>query len=86
MTGQKMGRSATTKAEWLEALEGASQLGPNQSSAIWVWFIQELGLRPEYFLAIREAVLQGGWRTAKNPRAYIKDSGKTRGIEDGPGR
>jgi len=67
-----MGRSSFTKAEWLGALETAAKLGVEQSSAIWMWMMQDLGLGPQYFLAIREAVQQGRWRTAKNPKAYIK--------------
>jgi hypothetical protein len=33
--------------------------------------MQELRLGPQYFLAVREAVQQGRWRTARNPKAYI---------------
>jgi len=51
-----MGRSSSTKTEWLGALETAAKLGVEQSSAVWVWIMQELGLGPQYFLAIREAV------------------------------
>jgi hypothetical protein len=54
------------------ALETAAQVGVEQSSAVWVWIMQELRLGPQYFLAIREAVQQGRWRTAKNPKSYIK--------------
>jgi len=67
-----MGRSSSTKAEWLGALETAAKLGVEESSAIWMWMMQELRLGPQYFLAVREAVQQGRWRTAKNPRTYIK--------------
>ena len=71
-----MGQPGSTKAEWLGALETAATLGVEQSNAIWVWIMQELGLGPQYFLAIREAVQQGRWRTAKNPRTYIKTVAK----------
>ena len=67
-----MPRTSISKAEWLGALETAAQLGVEQSSAVWVWIMQELRLGPQYFLAVREAVQQGRWRTAKNPRTYIK--------------
>src|SRR5258707_7277496 len=67
-----MSRSSSTKAEWLGALETAAQVGVEQSSAVWVWIMQELRLGPQYFLAIREAVQQGRWRTAKNQKSYIK--------------
>ena len=34
--------------------------------------MEQLGLGPEYFLAIYETVRQGRWRGARNPRAYLK--------------
>ena len=67
-----MPRTSITKAEWLGALETAAQLGVEQSSAVWVWLMQELRLGPQYFLAVREAVQQGRWRTAKSPKTYLK--------------
>ena len=54
------------------ALETAAKLSVEQSSAVWVWIMQELRLGPQYFLAVREAVQQGRWRTAKNPKTYLK--------------
>lgn len=78
-----MGRASSTKAEWLGALETAAKLGVEQSSAIWMWMMQELRLGPQYFLAIREAVRQGRWRTAKNPRTYIKTVAKREALRMG---
>jgi hypothetical protein len=78
-----MGRSSSTKAEWLGALETAAQVGVEQSSAVWVWIMQELRLGPQYFLAIREAVQQGRWRTAKNPKSYIKTAAKREALKMG---
>jgi hypothetical protein len=78
-----MGRSSFTKAEWLGALETAAKLGVEQSSAIWMWMMQDLGLGPQYFLAIRQAVLQGRWRTAKNPRTYIKTVARREAVKMG---
>ena len=73
-----MGRSSSTstRAEWLGVLETAAKVSVEQSSAIWVWIMQELRLGPQYFLAVREAVQQGRWRTAKNPKTYIKTVAK----------
>ncbi|HEV7674928.1 MAG TPA: hypothetical protein VGQ12_10395 [Candidatus Angelobacter sp.] len=78
-----MGRSSSTKAEWLGALETAAQVDVEQSSAVWVWIMQELRLGPQYFLAIREAVQQGRWRTAKNPKTYIKTVAKREALQMG---
>lgn len=72
-----------SKAEWLGVLETAAKLGVEQSSAVWVWLMQELRLGPQYFLAIREAVQQGRWRTAKNPKTYIKTVAKREALKMG---
>jgi hypothetical protein len=45
--------------------------------------MQELRLGPQYFLAIREAVQQGRWRTAKNPKTYIKTVAKREALKMG---
>src|SRR5438445_180134 len=71
-----MPRTSISKAEWLGVLETAAKLGVEQSNAVWVWLMQELRLGPQYFLAVREAVQQGRWRTAKNPKTYIKTVAK----------
>ena len=78
-----MGGSASTKAEWLGVLETAAKLSVEQSSAVWMWIMQELRLGPQYFLAIREAVQQGRWRTAKNPKTYIKTVAKREALKMG---
>lgn len=78
-----MGRSSSTKAEWLGVLETAARVSVEQSSAIWVWIMQELRLGPQYFLALREAVQQGRWRTAKNPKTYIKTVAKREAVKMG---
>lgn len=76
-----MPRTSISKAEWLEALETAAQLGVEQSSAVWVWIMQELRLGPQYFLAVREAVRQGRWRTAKTPKTYLKTVAKREALK-----
>jgi hypothetical protein len=68
--------SGASKAEWLAVLEVASQPGSNKSDPEWEWLMQQLGLGPEYFLAVRAAVKQGRWRGAKNPKSYVKTVAK----------
>jgi hypothetical protein len=46
----------------------------------WVWLLDQLNLPSAYFLAVHEAVRQGRWRTAKNPRAYVKTVAKREAI------
>jgi hypothetical protein len=78
-----MPRTSISKAEWLGVLETAAKLEVEQSSAVWVWLMQELRLGPQYFLAVREAVQQGRWRTAKNPKTYIKTVAKREALKMG---
>lgn len=78
-----MGGSSSGKAEWLGVLETAAKLSVEQSSAVWVWIMQELNLGPQYFLAIREVVQEGRWRTAKNPKAYVKTAAKRQAQKTG---
>jgi hypothetical protein len=80
---QKMPGKSFSKAEWLGVLETAAKLSVEQSSAVWVWLMQELRLGPQYFLAVREAVQQGRWRTAKNPKTYIKTVAKREALKMG---
>ena len=67
-----MGQVSLGRAEWLGVLESAAKDSVEQSSAVWVWIMEVLRLGPHYFLAIRDAVQQGRWRTAKNPKTYMK--------------
>jgi len=78
-----MHRPASTKTEWLGVLETVAKMNAEQSSAVWMWMMQELRLGPQYFLAIREAVQQGRWRTAKNPKTYIKTVAKREALKMG---
>jgi hypothetical protein len=64
------------RAEWIAILETASTQSPDEISAEWEWLMQELGLPPGHFLAVREAIQQGRWRNAKNPRSYVKTVAK----------
>jgi len=78
-----MGQASLGRAEWLGVLETAAKVSVEKSSAVWVWIMQELRLGPQYFLAVREAVQQGRWRTARNPKAYIKTIAKREAVKMG---
>jgi hypothetical protein len=60
------------RQKWLEILETLAQRRPDEAEAEWVWVMKQLGLGPEYFLAIHEAIRQGRWRGAENPAGYLK--------------
>ncbi|HET9283137.1 MAG TPA: hypothetical protein VFR24_14350 [Candidatus Angelobacter sp.] len=62
--------------EWLAVLEAVARRPPDEANAEWEWLMDQLGLGPEYFLAIYAAIRQGRWRTANNPKAYLKTVAK----------
>ena len=62
-------------------LETMAQHPPDECNAEWEWLMKELGLAPEYFLAIYEAVRQGRWRAARDPKAYLKTVAKREAAE-----
>lgn len=69
--------------QWLAILEAASVHPPSEMNAEWTWLMLELGLRPEYFLAVLEAIKQGRWRKARNPKAYLKTVAKREAVKMG---
>jgi hypothetical protein len=69
--------------EWIKNLESASKGSPDRCNSEWEWLMQQLDLGPEYFLAIYETLQQGRWRTARNPKAYIKTVAKREALKMG---
>jgi hypothetical protein len=57
---------------WLTILESASQKPGDEIDDEWRWLLQQLRMSADDYFALREALRQGRWRDAKNPRAYIK--------------
>lgn len=64
------------RERWLEVLEKVQQGRPDEAEAEWAWLMEQLGLRPEHFLGLHEAVQQGRWRTAADPKAYLKTAAR----------
>ena len=73
-----------SREKWIEVLEVLAQKPPDRAEAEWVWVMEQLELGPEYFLAIYEAVRQGGWREAENPAGYIKKVAQREKHREGP--
>jgi len=71
------------REHWMAILEAASLNLPSEMNEEWTWLMQELGLRPEYFLAVLEAIKQGRWRKAKIPKAYLKTVAKREAVKMG---
>ena len=57
-------------------LEIISIRKPDEAEAEWAWVMKELGLGPEYFLAVYEVIRQGRWREAENPGGYLKTAAR----------
>lgn len=68
--------SNPTRSQWLGTLEIIATRRPDEAEAEWAWVMEQLGLGPEYFLGIHEAVRQGRWREAENPGAYLKTAAR----------
>lgn len=64
------------RAQWIAILEAASQSPPTELTDEWDWLLEQLGLPPDFFLALLGAIGQGRWRTAKNPRSYLRTVAK----------
>ena len=59
------------RAELLETLERAAATPPEGHDAEWLRLMDLLKLPGCYLPAVQEALKQGRWRRAKNPRAYV---------------
>jgi hypothetical protein len=74
-SGESMPDSRMTDAErnqWMTILDAAVQRPGDEINEEWEWLLEKLDLPDEHFPAVLEAIRQGRWRTAKNPRAYVK--------------
>jgi hypothetical protein len=72
-----------TRDQWIAILEAASSSPPSAMEDEWDWLMQELGLPYEHYEALLEAIKQGRWRQAKNPKAYVKTVAKREAIKMG---
>jgi hypothetical protein len=74
-----MPNSRMTDAErdqWMTILDAAGQRLGDEINEEWESLLEQLGLPEDYFLAVAEAIRQGRWRNAKNPRTYVKTVAK----------
>lgn len=62
--------------QWLAILDAALQRPGDEINEEWEWLLDRLDLPLECFLAVLETIRQERWRTAKNPRAYVKTVAK----------
>lgn len=67
---------ANSREEWLAIFEVASQRPGDEINDEWRWLLEQLRMSTEYYPALLEALRQGRWRNAKNPKAYLKTVAK----------
>jgi hypothetical protein len=57
--------------QWISLLESAARESPDAISSEWSRILQRLKLPLEFFPYVLEAIQQGRWKTARNPKSYI---------------
>jgi hypothetical protein len=61
-----------SRQDWLALFEAAAGKPSDDTNEYWRLLLQKLRLRPSHYLALVETLRQGRWRTADNPKAYVK--------------
>jgi hypothetical protein len=64
--------NAPVRNQWIAMLESVAQGSPDAVSSEWSWILERLKLPLEFFPYVSEAIQQGRWRTADNPKSYIR--------------
>jgi hypothetical protein len=65
-------RPTTDRDTWIAILDAAAQKPGDEIDNEWRWLLSQLRMSPDDYVALREALGQGRWRNAKNPRTYLK--------------
>lgn len=63
-------------------LDAASQRPGDEIDGEWRWLLRQLRMPAEDYFALREAIRQGRWRNAKNPKAYIKTVARREALQE----
>ncbi len=58
--------------QWISSLESAARESPDAISSEWNWILKQLKLPLEFFPYVLEAIRQQRWKTARNPKSYIR--------------
>lgn len=72
LSGRELPMNASIRDQWISILESAARESPNTISSEWNWILQQLKLPLEYFPHVLEAIRQGRWKTARNPKTYLR--------------
>jgi hypothetical protein len=72
-----------TRDEWIEKLDILSSSLPKEVEETWRWVMDGLDLDADHYFAIVEAIRQGRWRNAEDPRAYVKTVAKREALKMG---
>ena len=72
----KADRNGMSRESWVAIFEAAASRKGNELNDEWRWLLVQLGMSAEFYPALMETLRQGRWRTAKDPRAYVKTVAK----------
>ena len=64
------------RTQWLALFDAASQQPGSELNDEWEWLLDSLGLSKDHYLAVLKTLQEGRWRTAENPKAYVKTVAK----------
>lgn len=79
-----MGRKGAEldRETWISLFDAALQRPGDQLNEEWVWLLDQLCMGPEDYPAILEALRQGRWRTARDPRKYLRTVARWEAFKD----
>jgi hypothetical protein len=72
------------RTRYLAVFDQAAATPPEGHDSHWLWFIEKFLELPQCYLpAAQEALRQGRWRKAKNPKGYVKTVAQREAIKMG---
>lgn len=79
-----MGRKTAEldRETWISLLDAALERPGTELNDEWAWLLDQLGMTAEQYPAVLEALRQGRWREATNPRAYLKTVARREALKE----
>jgi hypothetical protein len=75
-------RTAIDRKGWIAVFEAAATRKGDELNDEWRWLLEELGMTADSYPTLVEALGQGRWRDAKDPRAYVKTVAKREALRE----
>lgn len=74
--------SQLDRETWISLFGAALQRSGTEMNEEWAWLLDQLDMTAEQYPAVLEALRQGRWREAKNPRAYLKTVARREALKE----